>query len=234
MNPETGVRSPLFAAFGFAVFLLFSLKYIGVANVTPDLMIAALVFLACGIVWRISSGIDRGLSAYVTLGAVLGFGYLFKTVFFPLGLALIMLLFLFPPAATWNRRKLLVVCLVLLLVCLPWAAVVSRRLGKLSIGEAGRLNYIWYANHQELTPYLGWDGRFGSVHSTLLHPPRMLMNNPVVMEFGSPLPGTHPLWYDPSYWWKGAKAEFVPAAQLAVVKDQSACAVRLGGANVRR
>jgi hypothetical protein len=46
----------------------------------------------------------------------------------------------------------------------------------------------------------------------------MLMNNPVVMEFGSPLPGTHPLWYDPSYWWQGAKAEFVTAAQLAAVK----------------
>ena len=217
LNQETGVPSPLFAAFGFAVFLFFALKYIGVAKVTPDLMIAALVFLAAGIVWRISAGIDSGLTAYVTLGAVLGFGYLFKTAFFPLSLALIMLLFLFPPTPTWSRRKLLVVCLVLLLVCLPWAAAVSRRLGTLSIGEAGRLNYIWYANHQELTPYLGWDGRFGSVRSTLRHPPRMLMNNPVVMEFASPLPGTHPLWYDPSYWWQGAKAEFVTAAQLAAV-----------------
>jgi len=45
----------------------------------------------------------------------------------------------------------------------------------------------------------------------------MLMNNPVVMEFGSPLPGTHPLWYDPSYWWQGATAEFVMAAQLTAV-----------------
>jgi 4-amino-4-deoxy-L-arabinose transferase-like glycosyltransferase len=130
--------------------------------------------------------------SYVRLGAVLGVGYLFKTAFFPLSLALIILLFLFPPAPTWSRRKLLVACLVLLLVCLPWAAAVSRRLGTLSIGEAGRLNYIWYANHQELAPYLGWDGRFGSVHSTLRHPPRMLMNNPVVMEFAARCPArTH-------------------------------------------
>jgi hypothetical protein len=217
-NREPAVESPLFVAFGFAIFLSFSLKYIGLANVTPDLAIAALVFLAVGIVWRITAGIDRGLGAYVALGTVLGLSYLFKTSFFLLSFALIMILFLVPPAPTWSRRKVLVVCLIFLLVCLPWVITVSRRLGTPSIGGVGPLSYVWYVNHPELTPYAGWDGRFGSMYSTLSHPPRMLMSDPVVMEFGSPLPGTHPLWYDPSYWWQGAKVKFDIAAQLAALR----------------
>lgn len=216
-NREAPPQSPVFAAFALAVFLWFSLKDIGVAIVTPDLMIAALVFLAGGIVWRIAAGIDGGLRPYVVLGAVLGFGYLFKSAFLPLGLALIAVLFLAPPALSVERKKLAVTGLVLVVVCLPWIVAVSLRLGSPSIGATGKLAYIWYANHRELTSYLGWEGRFGTAYSGLRHPPRMLTTNPVVMEFGSPLPGTHALWYDPSYWWHGAKTEFHATAQLAVV-----------------
>lgn len=38
-----------------------------------------------------------------------------------------------------------------------------------------------------------------------VHPPRTILEKPLVLEFADPVKGTYPLWYDPSYWYEGAK-----------------------------
>ncbi len=60
-----------FVPFAFCTFLWFTLEYIGVGVVTPDLCVAAIVFLAAGITCRLSlPGSSR--KHYVALGFALG------------------------------------------------------------------------------------------------------------------------------------------------------------------
>ena len=37
------------------------------------------------------------------------------------------------------------------------------------------------------------------------HPPRRISEAPLILEFRTPVGGTHPLWYDASYWWDGLR-----------------------------
>ncbi len=45
------------------------------------------------------------------------------------------------------------------------------------------------------------------------------MEKPLVLEFDSPINGTYPLWYDPSYWYAGAKVRFNLRQQIAALID---------------
>jgi hypothetical protein len=47
----------------------------------------------------------------------------------------------------------------------------------------------------------------------------MLMSDPVVLEFATPVAGTDPLWYDPSYWWQGAKVQVTLPGLLSAVAE---------------
>src|SRR5260370_28690913 len=49
-------------------------------------------------------------------------------------------------------------------------------------------------------------------------PPRTIFDNPQVIEFATPIAGPYPLWYDPAYWYEGAKARFNASQQIAALK----------------
>jgi hypothetical protein len=70
--------------FAFCTFLWFTLQYIGVGLVTPDLCVAAIVFLAAGITCRLSLPGSRG-KHYVALGFIFGLGYYAKAPIFSFG-----------------------------------------------------------------------------------------------------------------------------------------------------
>ena len=38
----------------------------------------------------------------------------------------------------------------------------------------------------------------------LVHPSRKILDTPPIYEFATPVKGTLPIWYDPSYWTEGA------------------------------
>ena len=46
---------------------------------------------------------------------------------------------------------------------------------------------------------------------------RMLRAEPPVNEFGTPIQGTYPPWYDPSYWYEGVSNKFILRNQLSAV-----------------
>src|SRR5277367_1698112 len=95
-----------FTPFAFCTFLWFTLNDIGTEVVTPDLAVAAIVFLAAGLVCRISLA-GSGWMHYAALGFVLGVGYYVKAAMLPLGVALLVLLFFLSPLANdTTRRKL--------------------------------------------------------------------------------------------------------------------------------
>jgi hypothetical protein len=99
----------------------------------------------------------------------------------------------------------------------PLVAALSGRVGRLSFGEAGRLNYAWYVDGLQRSS--GWTGGSPGVYGTPEHPPRRLMEKPLILEFDSPIKGTVPLWYDPSYWYAGAKVRFDLRQQIAALRD---------------
>ena len=70
-------------ALGYSLFIWTSLKLITIRVVTPDICVAAFVYLASGLVLKIRSG-SATLRKFAILGIVLGFAYLAKAVMFPL------------------------------------------------------------------------------------------------------------------------------------------------------
>jgi hypothetical protein len=223
--------------FAFATFLWFTLRFVGLALVIPDLCMAASVFLIAGIICRLSlPGSSR--KHYVALGFACGLGYYAKSPMFLLGLILFGGLLLYPPSRRVSRRRLLLSLSIFLLMAAPLVTLLSKRVGHLSFGEAGRLNYAWFVNG--LQPWAGWTGSdLGQPFSTIPvygllpktstansphlygrpeHPPRRLRESPLILEFSSPILGTFPLWYDPSYWYAGAKVRFDLHQQVAALK----------------
>ena len=202
-------------AFAFSTFLWFTLKFIGMEFVTPDLGVAAMVFLAAGIGCRLSLT-GSGWKHYAALGFVLGVGYYFKAAMFPLGLGFLAILFVFSWASSGvSRQKLLLSLFVFLLVAAPLLVALSTRANRLSFGESGRLNYSWYANGTR------WTDRLEEPEPNTIpeHPAPQLLKTPVILEFASPIGGTYPLWYDPSYWYAGTKTHFDLRQQIAALKE---------------
>jgi hypothetical protein len=107
---------------------------------------------------------------------------------------------------------------VFLAVSAPFVVALSHAKGRLTIGDTGRLNYAWHVNGT--TPFIHWQGDPTGVSGTPAHPTRKLFDSPAVFEFASPIAGTYPPWYDPTYWYEGVEPRLSVRAQLkAVVRN---------------
>lgn len=219
---ENENRNGYVTALAFCTFLWFTLRFIGTEYVTPDLGVAGIVFLAAGISYRLVLP-GSTWKRYAALGLVVGMGYYFKAIMLPLGVALLVILSITLPLSNgvaW-RKLLLSLSLslsVLLVVTAPLVAALSIQAKKLSFGDAGHLNYVWHVNK------VPWPDATGGreLNTTLKHPARKLLTTPLTLEFASPIAGTYPLWYDPSYWYAGAKAKFDMHQQIAELKESLA------------
>ncbi len=212
--PDRGAlpRQGAFIAFAFALFCLYTNGDILPFAVTPDILLSATVFGAAACYFHIWRG--SGTSAYVVLGCVLALGYLSKSVMLPIGIVLVAILLAHRPSSRLHMRNTLLAGAIMLLLCTPQIVMISARVGHPSIGETGRLNYLWWV--QGIRKYQGWTGTSGG--DMAIHGPRLVMENPEVLEFGQPIAGTYPLWYDPAYWYAGAKIRFDPSQQWTTAK----------------
>jgi multisubunit Na+/H+ antiporter MnhB subunit len=200
--------------FAFLIFLWFAIEIITVKMLSPDLAVAGFVFLAAGMVLYLARP-GSTWKAYAGLGLILGLGYYVKAPLLPLGLALIAILLVWPPSAYVSRKKLLLAALVLLIAAAPLAALLSRQAGRFTVGESGRLNYLWHVNR--IQQYVGWTGDSGDRYGAPIHPIHRLMEKPLTLEFAAPIGGTYPLWYDPAYWYAGAIPRLDWRQQLATL-----------------
>src|SRR6195256_447217 len=125
-------------AIGYALFLWSSLELITIWDFSPDLSVAAFVYLIAGLLLRIRH--RNSFRLYIVLGVVLGFAYLTKAVMFPLGFAFILIgLFCVPRQKRLGYLLLVTSCF--LAVCAPWLVALSRAKGRLTFGDTGKLNY---------------------------------------------------------------------------------------------
>jgi hypothetical protein len=220
-------RYGMVVPFAFWLFFWSVIQFIPVSQVTPDLCVAGLVFLAAGICGQLSRP-TSGWKHYLALGVVLSLGYYAKAAMFPAALLLLLFLFFWPPSVSRSRYGVLVAAVAFFVASAPLATIVSKRVGHLSFSESGSMNYAWWVN--KVPPYAGWirldmeilDSLYTgkpdrSTHSA--HSPRILLDRPLTLEFGSPVAGTHPLWYDPCYWNEGAKGRFNLRQQLVALKE---------------
>jgi hypothetical protein len=187
---------------GYLLFIWTSLSLIQVWSITPDMLMAGLVFLAAGHIAQIRSGDDR-LSLFLSLGLILGLGYLSKTFMFSTALVFLGLTW-FIQKRTWiSFYKTLLATGMFLVISLPFIILISNVKGKLTIGEAGMVTYV---RHVIGIPYPHWQGT-PELGIFPTHPSRVIHENPPVYEFGEPIGGTYPITTDPSYWYDGIKVQ---------------------------
>ena len=215
---------------GYSVFVSCSLTLITMQLVTPDMCVAAFVFLASALVWKVHSGAATR-KTYTALGVVLGFAYLAKAVMLPLGLVFLATAMLAGRLSQNSLRNIMRTTLVMLAVASPFIAAISHARGRVTFGESGALTYAAYLNGVD--PWFPGDsGKFvpqgiGSVEDVdtwspntamLKHPPRRIFDLPAAWEFAQPVVGTYPFWYDPSYWQDGIKPRFNITGEIAALK----------------
>jgi hypothetical protein len=197
-------------AIGYAVFFWASIGLIVLGRVSPDLLMAGFIYLAVGLLLKIRA-LPESFTGYVFLGAALGFGYLAKAPFFPLSIAFFAMTWIF--AGGWRRAapRVLAGVLVFVAISAPWIAALSESKGRLTFGDSGRLNQLlWVDDASPKVLNLGTAGG----HYT--HPIRQIFQSPPVYEFASPVKGTLPVWYDPSYWSDGALPRIDLRKQMSV------------------
>lgn len=191
---------------GDSLFVFYALLFNSVSEITPDLLLAGLVFLAAGFLVRVRAR-DARWWTYSLLGATLGVSYLAKAVMFPLSFVFLgCCLF----AARPFRKSALRTALALIsfaVVAAPFLSALSHSKGRLTFGDTGKIAYAEFVDGA--THYVNWQGGPAGVGRPA-HPTREVLSHPPLFVFAGPVKGTYPPWYDPSYWYEG----IVPAFRL--------------------
>src|SRR5258708_37431041 len=155
---QTWVRRSVFITLGFSLFFLYMNADIIPFAVTPDLLLACAVFTTAGLFCSVLRERDSW-RPYLALGCVLALGYYAKSVMLVVGFALLILLLASRPKSLIHFKRVVLAAAVMLLFAAPQILLVSKRVGHLSIGETGRLNYLWWVNG--IKPFVGWTGTPG-------------------------------------------------------------------------
>ncbi len=201
LSGTQGVTLPawLWLALGYSLFTWSSLKLITVASIFPDLCVAGFLYLACGLVLRIRTG-RAGWRAWAALGAVLGFGYLTKLPMLPMAAVFFAVGWFAAGSLRKAAPRLLLAAGVYFILTGPFMIALSLKEGRLTLGDSARLNYAW---HVDGAPFVHWQGNFPPRCGKSRHPTRKIFSKPDLYEFGIPVEGTYPPWFDPSYWNEG-------------------------------
>lgn len=198
---------------GYSLFIFSSLQWIGVYNDSPDMLVAALVYLAAGLILRIQRS-NTWLN-FIILGAVLGFGYLSKAVMLPLAFVFLLVSLFSVGNIRKAFPKVLTSLLVFTLIVTPFIVTISLAKNQLTFGDSGKLNYEWLVT-TEITPYRFWQGKEPG-RGKPKHLVRQIFDRPAVFEFESPGSSTYSPWHDPSYWYEGLESKFNLKKQIIVI-----------------
>jgi hypothetical protein len=201
-----------FIGLGYGIFLWVSLVLIDVADVTPDLLVAAFVFLIAG--FLVDLRYRESYPKFAVFGILCGAAYLSKAAMFLMSFALLAILLF---EAKFSKRRIwgvLLAAVVFFAVSFPFIAALSKQKGRGTFGDSGKLAYASMVNPN--VPQKHWQGDppEGGVPK---HTTREVLDHPAVFEFAEPISGTYPPWYDPSYWNDGAHGTFRLRAQIRVL-----------------
>jgi hypothetical protein len=200
-------------AVGYSVFLWSSVSLIGIQQVIPDMLMAGFIYLAAGLLLQIWAH-PQSFLRFVLLGVILGIGYLAKAPVFPLAFVFFALAWLV--AGKWRHAtpRVLIAVLVFLAITAPWVLALSKAQGRLTFGDSARYNYVLHVNNA--APYQYFQD-LGTATGHYKHTVRKIFDDPPIYEYATPLRGTAPIAYDPSYWSEGAIPRVYVKTQLSVI-----------------
>lgn len=214
LQPDSvGFDSTAFMVLGYSLFIWSSLNLTEIWAVTPDMLVAALVYLAAGLLIRLSST-PTSTSTALLLGATLGVGYLAKASMMPLGLVCLVLTLAIAGSARVRLQRLAFSTSGFLIVALPLLVAVSLEHGKPTFSDVGRFTYLKHVNEM---PYPNFQSKLVELKGSPLHPPRRIHESPPVYEFAHPVGGTYPMAFDPGYWTSGLQPTVALPQQLRAV-----------------
>jgi len=196
---------------GFAAFVFCTMQYIPLGLVTPDLFVAALVFVICGVILRMRHQPKRRCSAL--LGALLGLGYLAKAPMLPLAVVFLAASALSLGGRAGRLLHLGVASVALAVVAGPFIVLLSVANGRPTVGDSAVLNYLWVIDGVPLVHWQGGPDGIGQPD----HRSRQLLEVPPLFAFASPFPVTYAAWYAPEYWFQGATPVFVLDGQVRAI-----------------
>ena len=188
---------------GYSLFIWSSLFLITVHLESPDMLVAAFVYLATAILLRIRRQPSSWIS-FVLLGIVLGFGFLAKSVMLLLTPVFLVAALVSVGNLRRGLPRVVLAVALFIIVAGPFILAMSDQKGTLTTGRSGRLNYLWAINRVSNTHWQGEEPRFGIPE----HPTKKIFDNPPAFEFARPITGSYPLWYDPTYWYEGSVSHF--------------------------
>jgi hypothetical protein len=207
----------ILSGLGYGIFLWAALVLIDASDVTPDLLVAACVFLIGGYLVELrydELGYAESYAKFAMFGVLCGLGYLSKAAMFPMGFVFLVILLFSGRRSKRRMGGVLLAGLLFVVVSLPFIAALSRQKGRLTFGESGKLAYASMVSPN--IPQKHWQGDppEGGVPK---HTTRELLEHPPVFEFAEPIGGTYPPWFDPSYWNEGAHGTFRLRSQIRVL-----------------
>jgi len=192
---------------GYALFIFASLQLITLCLITPDMCVAAFVYLLSALILQIQAGTGTPRTV-MFLGILLGLAYLAKAVMFPLALVFIAVAACCAGNVRQGVRYAAIAGFGFLLIASPFITVLSRSKHRVTFGDSGSIAYEVYVN--------GVD-QFVPTSSELKHPVNKIYDTPPTYEFGGPIGGTYPLWYDSTYWHEGIRPYFDLAQQSRAI-----------------
>jgi hypothetical protein len=188
-----------------ALFYVWASRYwLGTAQVTPDLLVAAILCLATAILVRIRRG-QQGWLTFALLGVVLGLGYLAKAPMFLLGFVFVFAAYRLVQNTPRGLTHAGLAGLLFLIIATPYVTALSRSKHRFTFSDTSTISYAEYINRMPL--FVSWRGE-DPAGGTPAHPARRLLADPPLFEFAAPVAGSYPPWYDPSYWYEGLRARF--------------------------
>ncbi len=191
-----------------------------VSRVGPDQVVACLFFLTCGFLARLAKQGKTGLA--LLCGLAMGFGYVTKQAFLPLGIFVLLEMCLLARRRAMRATQVAGCALVFAAIVILYASGMSAELGRRTLGEAGSINYAWDVNR--LAKWVHWEGgtepaaeawpkasvaRFTgwTAHppdfGKPIHPTQILGSNPKIYAFGEPFAVTYAPYYNPPWYYEG-------------------------------
>ena len=204
-----------FLSLGYSVFLWASLKEITLQSLRPDMLMSGFLYLAVAVVVRMR-GRAANWGLYLLLGAILGIGFLAKAPMLPIGLLILAISLLVVDSWRQALPRAIVAGTIFLLIGSLYYGPLSRRTGRLTLGDSSSFNYLVHVDGAGPGWYVT-DMGIGA--GKPMHSPHKIFDQPPAYEFAVPVPSTHPLRFDPSYWIAGVKARFGLRAQIRAVLE---------------
>ena len=122
---ESGLPEWAWITIGYALCTWILLGWITISLVTPDMYVAAFVFLDAGMLVRIRGG-KAGWGLFLVLGISLGLGYLTKAILLPMAVVFLVTTLFAVPRLLWVIPRLCLTAALFAALAGPWIYALTK------------------------------------------------------------------------------------------------------------